>query len=159
MVVIERDADGHRAEDCLELARGLDRGFNETGIEAMAEDLPSQVQFVALEGDDLLGFASVREQAPGVAELAWFAVRDDRQGEGIGTRLLRAVYARRASEGDRLLTVKTLAATVEDDHYAGVREFYESEGFLHVDTIEPYPGWEPGNPCAIYARPLSDADR
>lgn len=159
MITIERDDAGRCADACLDLARNLEYGFNEAGLEAMADDLPEQFQFVARESGELLGFASVRERGPQVSELAWVAVRTDRQGEGVGSRLLREVYADRASEGVRLLTVKTLAATVDDDHYAGVRAFYEREGFLHVETIDPYPGWEPGNPCAIYVRPLPDGTR
>jgi hypothetical protein len=23
-------------------------------------------------------------------------------------------------------------------------------GFIHIDTIDPLPGWSPGNPAAIY---------
>jgi hypothetical protein len=30
------------------------------------------------------------------------------------------------------------------------RAFYERNGFVHVDTIDPLPGWPPGNPAAIY---------
>ncbi|HEX5290374.1 MAG TPA: hypothetical protein VFX25_16040 [Streptosporangiaceae bacterium] len=30
------------------------------------------------------------------------------------------------------------------------RAFWERNGFVHVDTIDPLPGWEPGNPAAIY---------
>ncbi|WP_049981095.1 hypothetical protein [Halolamina rubra] len=66
-----------------------------------------------------------------------------------------AVADRLAADGVELLTVKTLAATVDDDHYARVRSFYERAGFRHVETIDPYPEWEPGNPCAIYVKPLA----
>jgi len=30
------------------------------------------------------------------------------------------------------------------------RVFYERSGFVYVDTIDPLPGWQPGNPAAIY---------
>jgi hypothetical protein len=25
-----------------------------------------------------------------------------------------------------------------------------ANGFVHIDTIDPLPGWPPGNPAAIY---------
>jgi len=34
--------------------------------------------------------------------------------------------------------------------YEATRAFWERNGFVHVDTIDPLPGWEPGNPAAIY---------
>jgi GNAT superfamily N-acetyltransferase len=154
MVTIEHDASGSRVEDCLALARGLDRGFNDAGLDAMAEELPEGTQFLAVDDGDLLGFASVDEHRPGVAELSWLAVRTDARGAGVGSRLVEAVAERLRADGVELLTVKTLAATVESEHYARVREFFEEAGFRHVKTIDPYPEWEPGNPCAIYVKPL-----
>jgi GNAT superfamily N-acetyltransferase len=106
------------------------------------------------DGGDVVGFVSIDERSPKVSELGWFAVRDDRQGEGIGTRLLAEVYDDRRAADVELLTVKTLADTVEDENYARTRAFYEKEGFLQVETIDPFPGWDPGNPCAIYVKPL-----
>jgi hypothetical protein len=70
MVTIEHDASGSRVEDCLALARGLDRGFNDAGLDAMAEELPEGTQFLAVDDGDLLGFASVDEHRPAVAELS-----------------------------------------------------------------------------------------
>lgn len=154
MVTVERDTSRAHVDDCLAIARELDRGFNEAGLDEMADALPDQTQFLAFDGDDLSGFASVDRRGPHVAELTWLAVRGDAQGTGVGRRLLDAVADRLAADGVELLTVKTLAATVDDDHYARVRSFYERAGFRHVETIDPYPDWEPGNPCAIYVKPL-----
>jgi len=154
-VTVERDRTGAHVEDCLAIARELDRGFNAAGLDAMAEALPDQTQFLAFDDDDLRGFASIDRRSPAVAELAWLAVRQDAQGTGVGSRLLDAVADRLAADGVELLTVKTLAATVDDEHYARVRSFYEAAGFRHVETIDPYPEWEPGNPCAIYVKPLA----
>jgi hypothetical protein len=30
------------------------------------------------------------------------------------------------------------------------RAFWEHRGFRQVDCIDPLPGWQPGNPAAIY---------
>jgi len=154
MVTIVREATGNRTGDCLRLARALDQGFNENGLAAMATDLPDQRTVVALDDGDVVGFVSIEECNPNVSELGWFAVADDRQGEGIGTELLADVYDERRAAGVELLAVKTLADTVESENYARTRAFYEKEGFRHVETIDPFPGWDPGNPCAIYVKPL-----
>jgi GNAT superfamily N-acetyltransferase len=154
MVTIERTKAGARTEDCLRLARKLEEGFNENGLATMAEDLPGQRTVVALDDGDVVGFVSIDECNPNVSELGWFAVAEDRQGEGIGTELLADVYDDRRAAGVELLAVKTLADTVESENYARTRAFYEKEGFRHVETIDPFPGWDPGNPCAIYVKPL-----
>ena len=167
-VEIECDWEGRHAESCLALARNLPEGFTDSAIEAMAEDLRDQTCYVALDcgRDDasvdekkVVGFVSVDPRGPHVAELGWFAVEKRRQGAGIGMSLVDAVTRDVAGSGVKLLTVKTLADTVEDENYARTRRFYENVGFLHVETIDPFPGWDPGNPCAIYVKPLcSDQD-
>lgn len=53
-----------------------------------------------------------------------------------------------------MLQVKTLAPTVEYAPYEGTRTFYEAMGFRLLEIIDPFPGWEPGNPCAIFAKAL-----
>lgn len=154
MVTIERQASGTRRKACLRLARSMDEGFTEDGLTAMAHDLRAQRTVVAEDDGEVVGFVSIAERNPNVSELGWLAVADERQGEGIGTDLLAAVYDDRRAAGIELLAVKTLADTAEDENYARTRAFYEKEGFRHVETIDPYPGWDPGNPCAIYVKPL-----
>jgi GNAT superfamily N-acetyltransferase len=81
-------------------------------------------------------------------------VRQEAQGTGVGSRLIDRVSDRLAADGVELLTVKMLAATVDDDHYVRFRSFYEEAAFRHVETIDPYPEWEPGNHCSIYVMAL-----
>jgi len=38
-----------------------------------------------------------------------------------------------------------------DDVPGKVEHDAASHGFVYVDTIDPLPGWPPGNPAAIYA--------
>jgi len=33
--------------------------------------------------------------------------------------------------------------------------FWERAGFVQMDTIDPLPGWQPGNPAAIYVAALA----
>ena len=34
--------------------------------------------------------------------------------------------------------------------YEATWAFWECSGFIQIDTIDPLPGWQPGNPAAIY---------
>src|ERR1700733_6587929 len=56
-----------------------------------------------------------------------------------------------AQTGVSVVTVKTLDRSAGYAPYEGTRVFYEHNGFVYVDTIDPLPGWPPGNPAAIYA--------
>lgn len=56
------------------------------------------------------------------------------------------------AEGIRFLEVKTLASDIDYAPYELTRRFYESRCFVHLETIDPFPEWEPGNPCAIYIK-------
>ena len=38
--------------------------------------------------------------------------------------------------------------------YEATRAFWERSGFVYVDLIDPLPGWQPGNPAAIYVAAL-----
>jgi len=49
---------------------------------------------------------------------------------------------------------KTLDSSSGYRPYEATRAFWERNGFIHVDTIDPLPGWEPGNPAAIYVAAL-----
>jgi hypothetical protein len=49
---------------------------------------------------------------------------------------------------------KTLDRSSGYRPYEATRAFWERNGFIHVDTIDPLPGWPPGNPAAIYVAAL-----
>lgn len=53
-----------------------------------------------------------------------------------------------------VVEVKTLDSSSGYRPYEATRAFWERNGFVQVDTIDPLPGWEPGNPAAIYVAAL-----
>ncbi len=64
------------------------------------------------------------------------------------------MHERARTAGVRLLEVKTLDASVPSADYAATRLFYERRGFELLESIDLFPGWEPGNACAIYVKNL-----
>lgn len=58
-------------------------------------------------------------------------------------------------DGVVLVEVKTLDATAAYEPYVATRAFWEHRGFHQIDSIDPLPGWQPGNPSAIYVASLS----
>ncbi len=168
MVTVARDP-SPPVEACLDLARALEEHFTADALAEIRAALDDQRTYVARDGDDVVGFATIDRGVPAahrrgetrddaVAELTWIGVRPSRQGDGVGGRLLETAADELADAGVRVLSVKTLAPSVEYRPYEATRRFYEANGFVPVETIDPYPGWEPGNPCSIYVKPLATAD-
>lgn len=100
------------------------------------------------------GFAVVARRSPGGAEILWMAVDPARRGHGLGTLLLQGMLGELAADGVSVVEVKTLDRSADYQPYEGTRAFWERRGFVYVDTIDPLPGWEPGNPAAIYVAAL-----
>jgi ribosomal protein S18 acetylase RimI-like enzyme len=139
-------------EACLAIAGELPGYFNEQGMAAMRRDLQEHRLYGALDANQVIGFAAVQPKSSQVAEISWMAVSPEHQHQGIGTQLIDHIVSDLRAEGIQLLEVKTLAAEAEYAPYELTRRFYERQGFMHLDTIDPYPEWEPGNPCAIYIK-------
>lgn len=140
---------------CLTIARGLiGRYFTEKAITAIGNDLRTHQLWIAADASNILGFITVKQKNPRVSELSWIAVKLECHHQGIGTALLDCVVDDSVSQGIKLLEVKTLSADVNYSPYDATRQFYEKMGFLHLETINSYPGWDPGSPCAIYIKVL-----
>lgn len=140
--------------ECLGIARGLPAYFTQSALDQMERDLAAEGIMVARKDARVAGFLCLKAINVNVWEILWLAVQHSLSGQGIGTALLDSACRDLASRGVRLLTVKTLAPSVDYPPYARTRRFYEKNGFLLIEEIDPYPKWDPGNPCAIYVKPL-----
>jgi ribosomal protein S18 acetylase RimI-like enzyme len=89
---------------------------------------------VATDGDEPIGFL-VRSawlplgSAAHVARVRGLAVDPERQGEGIGGRLIEAAIGRSREAGIRKLTLRVLSTN------PGARRLYERHGFVVEGTI------------------------
>ena len=125
-------------------------------------DVPAKLeQDAAVHGgwvlDDsgaIRGFAVVARRPPGAAEILWLAVERERRGRGAGTMLVSRLLDELAAGGISLVEAKTLDASAGYEPYVATRAFWERRGFVRIDTIDPLPGWGPGNPAAIYVAAL-----
>jgi ribosomal protein S18 acetylase RimI-like enzyme len=110
--------------------------------------------WVLTDSGKVAGFALVARRSPGGAEILWMAVSPARRGRGLGTALVEHLFSELAADGVKVVEVKTLDRSADYPPYQATRAFWESRGFVQVDTIDPLPGWPPGNPAAIYVAAL-----
>jgi GNAT superfamily N-acetyltransferase len=140
---------------CQTIVRGLPDYFTDDVPAKIADDLGAHHSWVITKDDAVVGFAVVEYRSPRAAEILWLAVRDDQRKQGVGARLLEHVLGALAGDNVALIETKSLDASADYEPYVATRAFWERHGFVHIDTIDPLPGWPPGNPAAIYVCALT----
>lgn len=143
------------AEACVGILRQLPSFFTENTHDEVRELLANHRAWIAVEDQAVSGFLIVQQRYPRAAEIPFAAVLPERQGSGIGTDLVQHALQYLAEAGVALVEVKTLDASSGYEPYLATRAFWERRGFVQVDCIDPLPGWQPGNPSAIYVAALA----
>ena len=151
---IVRRLEENDVEPCLAILRGLPEFFTPDVPETVRHELARDVAWV-VEEDEPVGFAVVARRSAATAEITWAAVRADRRALGHGTHLVETVLAKLAADGVRVVEVKTLDRSAGYQPYEATIAFWEGRGFVQIDMIDPLPGWQPGNPSAIYVAALA----
>lgn len=141
-------------EDCLRIARNLPQYFTQDATKNLSKDISTHQLFVAVDSSEVRGFIILIQKSPFVAEISWLAVHPEHQHKGYGSSLVEFIATKLKNTGVKLLEVKTLSPGTDYLPYENTRRFYDKSGFLLMDIIDPYPGWEPGNPCAVYVKIL-----
>jgi len=154
--VIEiRRATRQDADACVEILARLPDYFTAETHGQIRAGISEHLVWVALDADSIEGLVFVERRYPTAAEIVIAAVTPARQGTGIGTQLVDHALDHLRSEGVVLVEAKTLDASAGYEPYVATRAFWERRGFVQVDCIDPLPGWEPGNPAALYVAALS----
>jgi GNAT superfamily N-acetyltransferase len=128
--------------------------FTEDVPQKLTQDLRSHRGRVVTDGELVVGFCVVDRRSDSAAEILWMAIDPVRRGTGVGTRLLRGAMDELRAEEVSVVEVKTLDPSAGYKPYESTRAFWERHGFVQIDTIDPLPGWQAGNPCALYVAAL-----
>jgi N-acetylglutamate synthase-like GNAT family acetyltransferase len=142
------------SEPCVAVLAELPEYFTPSTFDDVRRDLATNVAWVAVDDGTVVGFVLATRRFAAAAELTFAAVSPSRHGRHIGTTLVERVFDELAADGVRMVEVKTLDASSGYEPYVATRAFWEARGFVQVDCIDPLPGWEPGNPSAIYVTAL-----
>jgi ribosomal protein S18 acetylase RimI-like enzyme len=145
---------------CLAIVRALPEYFTADVPGEVERELHTHLGWVATtQAGQVLGFVVVDRRSERAAEIRWLAVAPAAHRTGVATALLDQALGELANDGLQLVETKTLDGSVDYAPYDATRAFWERSGFVHVDTIDPLPGWQPGNPAAIYVAALSPTRR
>jgi GNAT superfamily N-acetyltransferase len=149
MLGIRRFAAGD-ASAAVAIVRGLPDYFTDDVPAKVQRDAARHDAWVIADSGTVAGFAVAARKSPGGAEILWIAIDAAHRGRGHGTRLLGHVLDYLATAGISVVEAKTLDRSSGYRPYEATRAFWERNGFIHIDTIDPLPDWPPGNPAAIY---------
>jgi ribosomal protein S18 acetylase RimI-like enzyme len=149
-----RAARADDVEPCVEVLAALPDYFTPTTHAQVRSELPAGPAWVGEDNGVVIGFVLAPGRFNRAAEITFAAVRPDRRNQGVGQALVAHALAALASDGVVMVEVKTLDASSNYEPYVATRAFWERCGFVQIDCIDPLPGWEPGNPSAIYAQAL-----
>jgi len=149
-------------EDVLEvtaIVRALPEYFTDDVPHKVARNAVDHDAWVLTDSGQVAGFAVAERRSGAGAEILWMAIDSARRGRGEGTVLLNRVLDVLTADGVSVVEVKTLDRSADYPPYDATRAFWEARGFVHVDTVDPLPGWQPGNPAAIYVACLRPTRR
>ncbi len=143
----------HNIDACERIARSLPAWFGiEEGLQELRHCLETEAGWVALSGEEPIGFLTVAAPFPETREITWMAVAPEWHRHGVGRRLVERVIEAARSERATLLHVKTLADAHPSPEYAQTRAFYAALGFQRLVVVPEL--WDPANPCLLLVRPL-----
>jgi ribosomal protein S18 acetylase RimI-like enzyme len=145
------------AEVCAPILHALPGWF---GIEAAnvqyLKDIDVLPTWIALKGDEVAGFLTVKKHTSQAAEIHVVGVCPNLHRQGVGRALLLEVEQALRQQGIEYLQVKTLSASHPDKGYARTRAFYLAMGFR---PLEEFPElWDPRNPCLQMVKYLGVID-
>lgn len=140
------------ATTALKIAKNS-KDYFETGFEDLKRDLKKHSLYGAYLGDKMVGFITFKKNGPDVIEISWLAVNPPHRKQGIGSKLVNDSLNKIGGKY-KICEVKALAETHPDKGYAKTRKFYKRLGFIPLEIIQPYPGWDNNNPCQIFVKPI-----
>lgn len=99
-----------------------------------------------------MGVLLVDRHFPESAEIHLVAVEPGQHGTGVGTALLAALEQDLAADAVRMLQVKTVGPSFEDEGYAATRAFYAARGFVPLQELDRL-DWD--GPTLVLVKPLT----
>jgi GNAT superfamily N-acetyltransferase len=150
--VVAVDDPHERSAVCREVLEALPEWF---GIEEAVRQYIHDVAELPTFAVGRYAFLSLKLHNEWAGEIYVMGVRQERQGQGLGTALVEAAEDFLRARGIEYLQVKTLGPSNPDSHYAATRRFYQARGFRPLEELHGL--WDEENPCLIMVKQLRGA--
>jgi N-acetylglutamate synthase-like GNAT family acetyltransferase len=150
-----RPADDADVDGCIEVLRELPDYFTPDTHQQVAVGVRADDAWLAEDDGRIVGFVLLQQRYRLSAEITFAAVSPRMHRRGLGRAITSKAIEHARSLGLRAIEVKTLDESSDYEPYIATRAFWERMGFVQIDCIDPLPGWQPGNPSAIYVLPLT----
>ena len=143
-------ADAPRCGEILSALPGW-FGFEEVNVAYVAFLATAEGYVAELDGR-VAGFVGLKHHFPEASEIHVLAVEPALHRRGIGRALLAEAERLLRSRGVRLLQVKTLGPSRQDEGYARTRAFYAAVGFIPLEEMRTL--WNEDNPALVMVKQL-----
>ena len=141
------------ARQCEAVLRTLPDWFgHEASLLEYANNTARLPTFVAEVDKVVVGFLSLQQHFPASWEVNCVAIDSAYRNQGLGRALQDAAESWLATQGARVLQVKTLAQSHPSRHYAQTRAFYERAGYIALEVFPLL--WEEGLPVLLLVKNL-----
>ena len=138
---------------CEPILRSLADWFGiEDDITKYLADIDRLPTFLALAGDKVIGFLTLKQHFPHSAEILVMGCLPEVHRQGIGRALVEAAEAWLLDQGVDYLQVKTLGPSRPDPGYKVTRAFYQAIGFEPLEEFKQI--WDEHNPCLVLVKKL-----
>ena len=132
----------NEASACEAILRSLPQWFgNQNAIRGYRVDIEKMETFVAIDGDAIVGFATMVLHNPRSAEVQVLGVAPDQRRRGIGRSILDHIDAELTQRGVELLQIKTLGPSETSAAYEETRAFYHAMDFVPLEELR-LPTWD-----------------
>lgn len=114
-------------------------------------DIEAYPMFASFDGDECVGFVSVRAGADACCEIYAVGVTPEQRRSGLGAKLLKAAEAFARRRGDELLVARLRRAAQDDAMSATLEAFYLKMGFCALGEFD---GRGQDGPCLLWVKPV-----
>ncbi|MEM7125534.1 MAG: GNAT family N-acetyltransferase [Chloroflexota bacterium] len=138
---------------CEPVLRDLPNWFGiEEATKHYIQEIDTLPTFLACQGDEVVGFLSLKSHNSHSAEVYVMGIKKDRHRRGIGKKLLHEAEAHLQAQEVEYLQAKTLSNSHPDEGYAKTRAFYQAVGFRPLEELPTL--WGEENPCLLMIKRL-----
>jgi len=142
-----------QAAACEPILRSLPQWFGiEEAVVHYVQEIEHLPTLLAVAGDRVAGFLSLKEHFAEAAEVYVMGVRAEYHRRGLGRALVEQAEAWLRSRGVEYLQVKTLSPARPNEDYARTRAFYQGVGFRRLEELPDL--WDAANPCLLLVKAL-----